>query len=74
MRSDNGRRSKGGVTARHDSFKRAQYFKPPAGGTNFVVLDPDVAMVFRDPKSVNDVLRSLIRVADKVVRKTLPPA
>ena len=34
-----------------------------AEGTNMVLLDPDVADMFPDSKSVNDALRSLVRIA-----------
>jgi nickel-dependent lactate racemase len=37
-------------------------------GSNIVVLDPDVAEVFRDSAVVNDVLRSLLRVARSIRR------
>jgi hypothetical protein len=35
------------------------------GGTVAVVLDPDVASVFRSPKSVNSLLRSVIEALPK---------
>ena len=34
-------------------------------GTVAIVLDPDVASVFRSPKSVNSLLRSVIRALPK---------
>ena len=66
MRSDTEHRRKRRVTAGRDSFKRTRYYKPPAEGTNFVLLDADVAMVFRDPETVNQVLRSLMGLADQL--------
>jgi hypothetical protein len=39
--------------------QRGKYAKRFAEGSNVVVLDPDVAEVFRDSKSVNDALRHL---------------
>ena len=33
-----------------------------AKGTNIVVLDPDVAKVFRDSESVNETLRALLPI------------
>jgi hypothetical protein len=33
-----------------------------AKGTNVVVLDPDVAKVFRDSESVNETLRALLPI------------
>lgn len=41
-----------------------KYAKGPAPGTNVVLLDPDVAGVFPDSKSVNDALRTLIKIAE----------
>ena len=38
---------------------RGKYASRFAEGTNIVVLDPDVAEVFRDAKAVNDALRPL---------------
>ena len=46
---------KGGVTGKYLSKYRE--------GTNVVLLDPDVAQVFRDGRSVNEALRSLIEIA-----------
>ena len=45
----------GGVRGKH----AASYAK----GTNIVVLDPDVARVFRNSRNVNRVLRSLAQIA-----------
>ena len=50
-------RMKGGV--------RGKYAKRFRAGTNLVLLEPDVAKVFADDESVNDALRSLIKVATK---------
>ena len=38
---------------------RGKYAKRYAQGTNVVVLDPDVANVFRDAESVNETLRAV---------------
>ena len=35
-------------------------------GTNVVLLDPDVAAVFRDSDSVNQALRVLIKAAEQI--------
>jgi len=40
-----------------------KYARQYAEGTNMVLLDPDVADMFPDPKSVNDALSSLVRIA-----------
>lgn len=42
---------------------RGKYAARYAAGSNVVVLSPDVAEVFRDSESVNEVLRAFIRVA-----------
>ena len=41
------------------------------GGTVAVVLDPDVASVFRSPESVNSLLRSVISVLPKQTKEQL---
>ena len=38
---------------------RGKYAKRFSSGGNLIVLDPDVARVFRDSKSVNRALRSI---------------
>ena len=42
---------------------RGKYYERYRQGTNVVVLDPDVAAVFRDAQSVNQALRLLIDAA-----------
>jgi hypothetical protein len=42
---------------------RGKYYKQYMEGTNVVLLDPDVAAVFRDSESVNRALRVLIEAA-----------
>jgi hypothetical protein len=42
-----------------------KYAKRYAAGTNLVLLDPDVAGVFPDSKSVNEALRSLVRIVER---------
>jgi hypothetical protein len=41
---------------------RGKYNKQYAEGSNVVVLSPDVAKVFRNSESVNEALRTLVRV------------
>jgi hypothetical protein len=41
---------------------RGKYASRFAEGSNIVVLDPDVADVFPDGKSVNDALRALAKI------------
>lgn len=42
---------------------RGKYYERYRQGTNVILLDPDVAAVFRDSQSVNQALRLLIDVA-----------
>ena len=42
---------------------RGKYFSEYKKGTNLVLLSPDVAAAFPDDASVNDALRSLIKIA-----------
>lgn len=44
---------------------RGKYYKRAMAGTNLVLLDPDVARVFRDAKSVNQTLRRVAGLAEK---------
>lgn len=39
---------------------RGKYHDRYLEGTNVILLDPDVASVFKDQKQVNDILRALI--------------
>jgi hypothetical protein len=47
---------------------RGKYAKKFAKGTNIVVLDPDVAKVFRNSKEVNEILRTISRLATQKAR------
>ncbi|TFH12250.1 MAG: hypothetical protein E4H02_13210 [Lentisphaerales bacterium] len=47
---------------------RGKYAKRFRGGTNLVRLEADVARVFDDDASVNNALRSLIKVANSQVK------
>jgi len=52
-------------------FRNAEvgkYARRYAAGTNVVLLDPDIAPLFPDSKSVNETLRSLVRIVER--RKT----
>lgn len=48
---------------------RGKYAKRFAEGKNIVVLDSDVADLFPDSKTVNDALRTLVRIAQKRAKK-----
>jgi len=41
---------------------RGKYSKRYKAGTNIVLIDPDVARVFKTPASVNQALRSLAQI------------
>lgn len=41
---------------------RGKYARKYKAGTNIVLLDPDVATVFKTPRSVNQALRSLTQI------------
>ena len=43
---------------------RGKYAKRYAEGANVVLLDPDVANVFKDAESVNETLRAVARIID----------
>jgi hypothetical protein len=47
---------------------RGKYYERYRQGTNVVLLDPDVAAVFRDSAVVNDTLRSLVSLAKAKVK------
>ena len=49
---------------------RGKYYKQYQEGTNVVLLEPDVAEVFRDSESVNQALRVLINIAKNQVPHT----
>ena len=42
---------------------RGKYFMRYQAGSNVVILDPEIAKIFKDSASVNDALRSLILAA-----------
>ncbi|MDE2224985.1 MAG: hypothetical protein KGJ46_06925, partial [Xanthomonadaceae bacterium] len=44
---------------------RGKYSKRFAGGTNLVLLSPDVARAFPDSESVNEALRGLLHIAER---------
>ncbi|MEW6066780.1 MAG: hypothetical protein AB1610_00560 [Nitrospirota bacterium] len=46
---------------------RGKYFEEYKKGTNLVLLSPDVAAVFPDDASVNEALRSLMKVAQQTI-------
>jgi hypothetical protein len=46
---------------------RGKYYEAYKQSTNVIVLDPDVAKVFRDSASVNEALRLLTKIAKSTV-------
>jgi len=50
--------------------RRGKYARRYAGGTNLVVLAPDVAKVFPNSQSVNEALRTLTRIGRRSTRRT----
>ena len=49
--------------------ERGKYAKRFAEGTNIIILDPDVAELFPDSQTVNEVLRALSKIADRQRRR-----
>ena len=47
---------------------RGKFYKEYMKGTNVVLLDPDVAEVFPDSQTVNEVLRVLAQLAKRQVK------
>ncbi len=52
---------------------RGKYYEQYMEGTNVVLLDPDVAAVFRDSESVNQALRVLIKAAGTALVHPIQP-
>lgn len=50
---------------------RGKYANRFAGGSNVVVLDPDVAQVFSDSESVNQALRALAAIIKRQAEKAI---
>jgi len=48
---------------------RGKYSKQFKEGSTVVILEPDVASMFDDSKSVNEALRTLVRIAAKQSKK-----
>ena len=51
---------------------RGKYYERYRQGTNVVLLDPDIAAVFRDSAAVNDTLRLLVSLAKAKVAGQKP--
>ena len=55
-------RLKGGV--------RGKYYREAIAGTNLMLIEPDLAKVFRDAESVNRALRLLVDTAEAAAGRT----
>jgi hypothetical protein len=67
MKNDPKRRAEPRMRKQYD-FTNAvvgKYARRYHVGTNLVLLDPDVAGIFPDSKSVNEALRSLVRIVER---------
>ena len=53
---------------------RGKYAKRYAEGTNVIVLDPDVAEMFPDSKSVNEALKYLAKLVRQTRKRTAKAA
>ena len=71
MKKRRGKRRQAGMLSEYDftGGVRGKYARRYAAGSNVVVLEPDVARVFRDSRSVNQALRALTAIARKQRRK-----
>ena len=49
---------------------RGKYAQRYSEGTTIIILDADVAKVFRDSESVNKALRALVEVANKTAARS----
>jgi hypothetical protein len=50
---------------------RGKHYKAFREGTNLILLDPDIAKVFKDSESVNHALRLLIELAGEETKKNI---
>ena len=50
---------------------RGKHYRAYQKGTNIVLLEPDVAEVFKDSESVNHALRMLMDIAGKELKRNL---
>jgi len=68
MKQDSKRPKSRGMRAEYDfsGGVRGKYLERFRQGTNLILLEPDVATVFKDSAAVNEALRALLRVVDHV--------
>ncbi|MCK5200494.1 MAG: hypothetical protein KAR21_19195 [Spirochaetales bacterium] len=48
---------------------RGKHYQSSKDGTNVVLLDPDIAKVFKDSDAVNHALRMLMELADNELKR-----
>jgi hypothetical protein len=48
---------------------RGKYYERFKQGTNLILLEPDLARVFKDSAAVNEALRALVKLASQVPRR-----
>jgi hypothetical protein len=53
---------------------RGKYYEAYQRSSNIVVLDPDVAEIFRDSASVNEALRSIVKIAKSLNELPFTPS
>ena len=60
-----------GMRAEYDfsTGVRGKHYEKFKQGTNLILLDPDLASVFKDSADVNEALRALLRLANQVPRR-----
>ena len=59
--------------ARLGAGVRGKYYRQAAAGTNLVLLEPELARVFKDSASVNRALRLLVDAAKSAPNHTRSP-
>ncbi len=52
---------------------RGKYYRQATGGTNLVLIEPDIAKAFPDQESVNRALRLLVATAIATTRSSRRP-
>jgi hypothetical protein len=50
---------------------RGKHYAAYQQGTNVILLDPDIAKIFKDSEAVNHALRMLINLADNELKRNL---
>jgi hypothetical protein len=70
MRSTKNGKAEPEMRAEYDFTEgvRGKYSASYKKGSNVIVLDPDVARVFKSSKQVNDILRTLSKIAGQKIR------